>query len=223
MIAPARRTSAGSAATRAQFLDAAGALMGERQTIDVPLADIADRAGLNVALVSYHFGGREGLLLALARRDADAALRELDSLLATDLSPSEKIRRHFTGMITTFFRFPYLHRLLTALLRESDSEAARDVTGFFLQPIVRAHTTLVEQAVEAGEAQPIDPMVFHFAVVGACANFFSQRPTLQMIFGIDTIDEDLCRRYADTTLNLILNGFLARPSQSAGDKRKDAL
>lgn len=219
MTGAARRTTAGSAVTQAQFLDAAGALMGERQTIEVPLADIAEKAGLNVALVSYHFGGREGLMLALAKRDAEAALRGLDALLATDLSPSEKIRRHFTGMITAFFRFPYLHKLLTALLREADTPAAREVASFFVRPIVHAHTTMLEQAVAAGEARPIDPMIFHFAVVGACANFFSQRPTLQMVFGIDRVDETLCRHYAETTLDLILNGI--RPTHNEAALRKD--
>ncbi len=44
-------------AARDLLLDAAGLVMSERQTIDVPLTDIAACAEVNVALVSYYFGG----------------------------------------------------------------------------------------------------------------------------------------------------------------------
>ena len=42
-------------AARDLLLDAASAVMSERQTIDVPLADIAARAEVNVALVTTFF------------------------------------------------------------------------------------------------------------------------------------------------------------------------
>ena len=47
--------------------------MAERDTIDVTIAEIAARAGANVALVSYYFNGRDGLMLALAKQDARRA------------------------------------------------------------------------------------------------------------------------------------------------------
>ena len=70
---------------RDQLLMAASSLMIEKETIDIPLGEIAQRAGLNSALVSYYFGGKEGLLMALAKRDTAQAVREMDALMATGL------------------------------------------------------------------------------------------------------------------------------------------
>ncbi len=118
------KRSGNSAETRTAFLDAAGALMSERGAIEVPLSDIAARAGLNVALVSYHFGGKEGLLVALAKRNAEQALSDLAQLMASSLPPVEKLKRHLTGVIATFHRYPYLYHLLAALLHDPESASA---------------------------------------------------------------------------------------------------
>ncbi len=212
-MAIATKRMSSSAETRAALLDAAGALMAERGTIDVPLADIAARSGLNAALVSYHFGGKEGLLLALAKRAADEALSDLDALMASDAPPMEKLRRHVAGVVYTFHRFPYLHALLAALLRDCAAESALEVSTFFARPLIEAQTKLLADTAAAGEADPHDPMLFHFAVVGACANIFAQRATLRAAFGVEEIDDALMRRFADYTANLIVNGLRRR----AGD------
>jgi AcrR family transcriptional regulator len=55
-------------ATAAKLLVAAGDLMIERNTTDVSLSEIAQKSGVNAALVKYHFGNKDGLLLALLAR-----------------------------------------------------------------------------------------------------------------------------------------------------------
>jgi AcrR family transcriptional regulator len=54
-------------ATRARILDAALDLFGERGLTGTTVRDIAARAGVNVAAISYHFGGKEELYRAVAR------------------------------------------------------------------------------------------------------------------------------------------------------------
>ncbi len=56
-----------------RLLDAASAHMVERDTVDISVADIADRAGLNTQLIRYYFGSKEGMLLALLKRVATKA------------------------------------------------------------------------------------------------------------------------------------------------------
>ena len=52
--------------TRERLIEAARELMIEHGILEVSLSEITQRAGVNVALVSYHFGGREGLMLSIA-------------------------------------------------------------------------------------------------------------------------------------------------------------
>ena len=56
--------------TAERLLVAASELMIERSSIEVSLSDIAQKSGVNAALVKYHFGNKDGLLLALLSRDA---------------------------------------------------------------------------------------------------------------------------------------------------------
>ncbi|HWH31408.1 MAG TPA: TetR family transcriptional regulator, partial [Egibacteraceae bacterium] len=68
MTSPAARRSRGDQ-TRERLLDAAEELMAERGVHGPSLAEITTRAGQrNNSALSYHFGGREGLLRALAAR-----------------------------------------------------------------------------------------------------------------------------------------------------------
>src|SRR3972149_5478230 len=55
----------GAAATRGALLAAGGAAFGEGGFDGVPTAAVAARAGVNKALISYHFGGKRGLYRAI--------------------------------------------------------------------------------------------------------------------------------------------------------------
>ena len=54
-------------ATRERILDAALDLFGERGLTGTTVRDIAARAKVNVAAISYHFGGKDELYRAVAR------------------------------------------------------------------------------------------------------------------------------------------------------------
>ena len=52
-------------ATRQALLQAGAALFSERGFDGVSIEDVADRAGVNKALISYHFGGKRALYVAV--------------------------------------------------------------------------------------------------------------------------------------------------------------
>ena len=89
----APKASAAKSLTAEKLLVAAGELMIERNSVDISLADIAQKSGVNAALVKYHFGNKDGLLLALLERDAANEMTHLDYLLAQPLSPTTSTRR----------------------------------------------------------------------------------------------------------------------------------
>src|SRR5256885_16495711 len=80
--------------TAEKLLVAASELMIERSSIDVSLSDIAQKSGVNAALVKYHFGNKDGLLLALLARDAATEVSNLEYLLAQPITPTAKLKLH---------------------------------------------------------------------------------------------------------------------------------
>src|SRR5262249_57638572 len=61
---PRRRDAA---ATRDALLSAGTELFAARGYDGVPVADIAERARINKAMINYHFGGKRQLYLAIVR------------------------------------------------------------------------------------------------------------------------------------------------------------
>lgn len=190
------------------LMDAASALMAERNSVDITFAEIAARSGLNSALIQYRFGGKAGLFRALLERDAGATLPALEALVAADLSAAEKLRRHIRGIIRTYYRFPYMNRLIGAVSIDSDSDTARYIAERFTRPIAAAQAAILRQGEREGAFRPVDPTLFYFSVIGACDHLFHARHSLRWGFGVADIDDGLRRRYAEHVVAQVMDTLL---------------
>lgn len=201
--------------TRERILEAARDLMIEHGVLEVSVADITQRAGVNIALVSYHFGGREGLMLSIARDDAKLALANLARLRAANLSPAEKIRHHVTGIIHAYYKRPYLNRLLQKLIREGTREAAEEVSAFFVRPVAEARSEIINEGIAAGVFREVDSRLIGYALEGACAQIFTSAASREAVLGSGALDMKLVDQYAQSTADLIVGGLMA-PSHQPG-------
>ncbi|HEY0328942.1 MAG TPA: TetR family transcriptional regulator [Rhodopseudomonas sp.] len=206
------RFPAGKNTTADRLLVAAGELMTERNSIDVSLHDIAVKSGFNAALVKYHFGNKDGLLLALLERDAATEMANLEYLLAQPISPTTKMRLHIAGMIRAYHQFPYMNRLIHHMLHESGPEAADEVSKFFVGPLLDFQRRLLAQGVAAGEFRPMDPVLFYTSLVGACDHLFFGRHSMTRAIGVGPVTDQVCRDYIAHMETLILDGLL-RPGR----------
>lgn len=195
--------------SRDSLLDAASELLNERNGIDLSLSELAEHSGLNSALVKYYFGNKEGLMLALLKRDAIHALGELKHLVEMKLPPDVKLKRHIAAVIKTFHRLPYLNRLLHAMLddRNSDTDSAKQITEFFVKPFVRLQRQLLLQGERAGAFRRVDPMYFYVSTLGACDLLFNARFTLRSVFRVPRITERVRDQYIEHVSNMVLQGL----------------
>lgn len=198
---PRRRNSA------AQLLDAVSRVLAERNSTEVSLSDVAAASNLNAALIKYHFRNKEGLLLALARRDAEAALAQLQNLVEMPLAPEQKIRIHVCGIISTYARYPYLNRLLHELLESRDEEVVRQLNGFFVKPLAEAQAALLRQGIEAGAFREVSPMHFYLATIGACDQFFYSAKSLKYAFGVPEISDGMRDSYAQFVSDMAIKAL----------------
>jgi AcrR family transcriptional regulator len=194
--------------TADKLLVAASALMIERSSIDVSLSDIAQKSGVNAALVKYHFGNKDGLLLALLGRDAETELSNLEFLLAQQIRPSAKLKLHIAGIIRAYHRFPYMNRLIHYLLHETSAEAAEEVSKFFVAPLLDFHRGLLNEGVKAGEFRDIDPVLFYTSLIGACDHLFFGRQAMSRATGVGPVTDEVCRDYIKHMEALICSGMM---------------
>ncbi|MBB3356532.1 MULTISPECIES: TetR family transcriptional regulator [unclassified Novosphingobium] len=208
--APPPDAAAAPGGARDLLLAAASAVMREGDLVDISLSELSLRSGLNSALVKYYFGNKAGLLTALLDRDMAEIVRSVDALVAKgDMAPQDKLRHHISCCIDTYYRYPYLNRLLMRLVRDSDDVEARRIADKYLRPLSRAYDQLIGEGVKSGVFRPIDPQMFYFTVSGAADRFFSARLVLRHCFGQDSLTEQLRDRYREHTVDFIMAGILA--------------
>lgn len=194
---------------REQLLEAASEIMREGDTIDLSLSELSLRAGLNSALVKYYFGNKNGLMLALLDRDMSKIVAELGALVAKDMPPEEKLRRHISGVIDTYYNVPYLNRLMMRMVRDAAPIEAARIAERYLKPLSDAYDTLIAAGVKAGKFRPVDPQHFYFSVTGAADRFFSARLVLRHCYDQHDISPEMRDSYREHTITLIMRGLLA--------------
>jgi AcrR family transcriptional regulator len=206
-LSPAAQPLAKSA-TADKLLLAAGELMIERASIEISLSDIAQKSGVNAALVKYHFGNKDGLLLALLARDAAKEMAQLEYLLAQPISPTAKLKLHIAGIIRGYRQFPYMNRLIHYLLHESSGDAADEVSKFFVAPLLEFHRRLLADGIRSGEFRKVDPVMFYTSLIGACDHLFFARHAMSRAAGVGPVTDEVCRQYIRHMEALICDGML---------------
>ena len=198
---------------RELLLQTASDIMREGDIVDISLSELSLRSGLNSALVKYYFGNKAGLLKALLDRDMQGIVQSVDALMAKDMDPEVRLRRHVGAMVDTYFNTPYLNRLLMRLVRESDPDEAHRIADSYLTPLSRAYDKLIADGIAQGVFREIDPQLFYFTATGAADRFFSARLVLKHCFDHDTLTEELRDRYKSHTIDFIMAGILRHNEQ----------
>lgn len=106
---PAKRHAAGSIPK--QLLQAAGECLRDRPTSAISIREVADRAGVNSAMVAYYFGSKAGLFTALLD-SAAAPLLTLDIGILKALPAEHRIQVVVGRFAAIHQATPWLPRLI---------------------------------------------------------------------------------------------------------------
>lgn len=85
--------------TRQRLLDAGLAVFSEVGYHGATIREMAGRAGTNIAAISYHFGGKDGLYTAVVRSAFALAAGDLSTSLPSSDLPEERLRRLVRALV----------------------------------------------------------------------------------------------------------------------------
>ena len=87
-----------------QIIETAERLFAERGFDGTTVRDIADEAGINVAMISYYFGSKEKLMEALFELRVGSVIIRVESLIKDEsLTPIEKVNMLIEGTYRSHF------------------------------------------------------------------------------------------------------------------------
>ncbi len=182
--------------TKARIVDAALEVFSAKGYAGARVAEIADRAGVNKQLITYYFGGKEGLYAEIGRRWRSHE----EETYPDDLPLAEEVQRRIVDTAAG----DYGSRLL-AWQGLNDTGGADDPDAVERTERLHGEIDTLRARQEAGELDPdLDPAALLLIVMGA-ANALTVYPHLARgIFRTaDAHDPELIRRYADEVAKVL--------------------
>ena len=117
--------------------------------VNVPVRDIAAKAGVGVGTIYRHFPTRADLIVAVYRHQVEACAEAGPVLLANSSTPHAALA-HWINLFVNFLVTK--HGLAAAL--QSDAAAFQTLHAYFLDRLVPVCAQLLDAAVAAGEIHP---------------------------------------------------------------------
>jgi AcrR family transcriptional regulator len=146
------------------LLDAAATLF-VTSGVEVPVRDIAAKAGVGTGTIYRHFPTRADLIIAVYRHQVEACAEAGPALLASSPSPHAALAR----WINLFVDFLVTKHGLAAVL-QSDTAGFATLHAYFLDRLLPVCARLLDAATEAGEIRPdIDAYELMRGVGSLCA------------------------------------------------------
>src|SRR5262245_22816328 len=160
--------------TRRALKEAATALFARRGFAGATADVIARRAGVNKAMINYHFGGKRGLYSAIVRESFAALLERLRRAVDAAASPSEQLRSYIAAFAEMAQGQPDLPAMLLRELMAGGENRDLDREVFeFLPRILGTVRGVVEAGVRDGSFRPVNPLLTHLGMIGSLMFFFA--------------------------------------------------
>jgi AcrR family transcriptional regulator len=160
---PALRKRADARRNEVTLLDAAAAAF-VASGVDVPVRDIAARAGVGVATIYRHFPTRSDLIVAVYRHQVEACAEAGAVLLESSSSPHAALAR----WVNLFVDFLVTKHGLAEALKSDDTTFA-PLHAYFVDRLLPVLAGLLDASAEAGEIRSdTDAFELLFAVGNLC-------------------------------------------------------
>lgn len=181
---PGRPSSKGSFDSRQALIDAARELFAGNGYDEVSIKRIADAAGVNPAMIQYHFGGKSGLL----ETAFDEAIAPVVAELGTLSSRGGRIDLGlvFDIYMRTMAANPWLPKMILQHVlpeggRLQERAAQRIAAG--VEPAIRG---LIKRGQTNGELRPnLDPKFTTISLVSLALFPFLAQPVITRVLGVE--------------------------------------
>jgi len=206
-----------SSLARQKILDAASSAFAEKGFAGARVDEIADRAGVNKAMLYYHVGDKRALYAEVLNRNFGRIEEALEDGLPNEGSASDRLRAVITIVERAIAANPDHPRIV---LREFASGAA-NLPVEILQRMLGLLTVvrdILAEGTENGEFRRTDPVMTHLTLIGGILMLSVASPLRERVEDLGPSidfpdpDTDISRFLGD----LLLEGIAApRSGESA--------
>jgi TetR/AcrR family transcriptional regulator len=177
--------------TRARILQAAIRQFSAYGLAGARTEQIAEEAGVNKALLYYHFQSKENLYAATLESAFEEVRTDSIAVLEMDTTAGERLVKMTLDSFDRSFSHPSMRTLMqqemVRLHKGEENQMARLADKFFRPMWIKIHE-LLEKGIASGELIPVDPQQIRYAALGANVFYYLTAPLTYLAFGIDPME-----------------------------------
>lgn len=185
---------------KAAILRAAVMVMGEDGYEGASMRDMAQRAGVSVAALYYHFPSKHELLHEFLDEAYEVIMRRVDRRLAgADPTATARLDEMVGTLIASYVHDEFALMASTVALREYArlQPAARDAVDVKRHRVMERMVEIVEEGIASGEFVTDEPVEVGRAIIGLCATVIEPFEGFgRTMAEVITLYQDFARRLA---------------------------
>lgn len=200
---------------KSRILETATRLFASRGLEGVSTRDIAKESGLNISLISYYFGGKEGLykeVLYRHAREAQARMHEIMQQHERESMTRESFSRDMKRICHSMAEMQAKSSDRRELFMREMSAGlphARELYKDIFRPIAESVVGIIKNAQKKKILNPeLNPQILFLAMVHACEMYMMVNSCgLDLMVNCPRIPEET-DRYADELYKIFIEGHL---------------
>ncbi len=182
---------------RSVLISTATPLFAAKGFNGVSVRELAAAAGVNISMISYYFGGKEGLYAAVLNEQF-ATLKRFAEIKSTEADPLRKFELYVRATVARYRKNPYLLRFYT-------SELTNPTPCFetIVKPAIKGVVQILIETFSEGLSHErfrkgLDPTDTVMALAGMINFYFLLEPaTAELVNHSAERDEELIRHIMD--------------------------
>lgn len=205
--------STGAIDIKQKIVDAASVLFAEKTFEGASVRDIASQSGVNIAMISYYFGGKEGLYLECIAKFAQGRVDMLQKILTPVTTQEEfkvRLKLFFESMMALYSSDKHLVRII---MREAQMERGPEFhkkVMFHMHPIFLKVQLYYETAISNGILKPAtDAHVLASITMAILSHPCMMEKAIENSTGQDINSSEFQTNYIRQICETIFSGVLA--------------
>lgn len=200
-----------SVSSRETILKSAAALFAEKGFDGTTVRDIAKKAGANLCLISYYFGGKEGLLRAYLEEIGKNRLATTKEQMQPPKSAAQffdSISQIVLSMAESHGKNPEVSKILSHEI-EHGLPIARDIFESTFLLLMKNLIAYLQAGQRAGYVKKsVNCTVLAFLIQSTLSNITRSVCVAEKYFSLSLLTEKQRKQVTDTLLETILFGFM---------------
>jgi AcrR family transcriptional regulator len=187
-------------------MEAAEALFAEQGFAGTSVRDIAEAAGVNLAMISYYFGSKEKLMEAMFNYRGGGYKLQLQNIIRnSSLSSKQKVEKLIEEYVGRIFQKQNFHKLM---VREQMTNKSGPVSKLIYE-LKSGNQTLIKQLIQEGQKngefkKNVDISFLMMTLVGTVSQLMTARHFYRKMNNLESLSEEEFEKHIKKKLSAYL-------------------